>query len=44
MTEKEALKLLAEKNLETMERAEAKLKTLEERSRRKHKGTEIVRA
>ena len=39
ITEKETLKQLVEDNLETMEKAEARFKMLEERSKRKHRGT-----
>lgn len=39
ITEKEALKLLVEDNLETMEKADDKFKMLEKRSKRKHQRT-----
>ena len=39
ITEKEALRQLVEDNLETLEKAEAKFKKLDERSKRKNQGT-----
>jgi len=44
ITEKEALKELLEDNLKTMDKAEATFKKLEERSKKRHKGTRMQRA